>query len=133
HLDLHAIADLAHAIDLVDVFVVEFANVAQTIATGQDLNEGAEIFDRGDSAVVDLADADFLRERFDLGPGGLGAGSDGVRDVHGTVVIDIDLGAGRFLDPLDCLAAGADQEADFFRINLEREQPRRLRTDFTAW
>ena len=33
-------------------------------------------------------------------------------NVHSAVVLDVDLGAGRFQNPLDGLSARADQEAD---------------------
>ena len=51
--------------------------------------------------------------------GRLGAGGVHVRDVDRAVVVDVDLGAGRFLDALDRLAARADQQADLLRVDLD--------------
>src|SRR5207248_907940 len=58
HLDL--VADAHHVFDLADVLVVQLADVAQSIAAGRDLDEGAEILDRRDLALVDLADANLF-------------------------------------------------------------------------
>ena len=56
HLDLQLVADLADVFDLADVLVVQLADVAQAVAARQDLDEGAEVLDRRDPALVDLAD-----------------------------------------------------------------------------
>ena len=60
HLDIELVANLDHVIDLADVFVVQLADVAQTIPAGDDLDESAEVLDRGDLTLVDLADAHLL-------------------------------------------------------------------------
>ena len=65
---------LHDVLDLVDVLVVQLADVAQAVAAGQDLDEGAEVLDRRDPALVDLADAHLLGQRLDLELGRLGAG-----------------------------------------------------------
>src|SRR5262249_55063925 len=132
HLHLHAVADLADALDLIDILVVQLADVAQAVATGKNLDEGAEVLDRGNPTFIDLADADFLGKSFNLGPGGLGAGRGGMRDVDGAIVVDINLGACGFLNSLDRLAAGTDEQADFLGINAQRQEAWRLRADFTA-
>src|SRR5262249_52400818 len=106
-LDLHLVADLADLIDPVDVADVELADVHEPVAARDDLDERPEILDRRHLAVVDLADLDLLGQRLDLRSSRLGPGRLAVRDVHGAVVLDVDLGAGRFLDPLDRLAARA--------------------------
>ena len=100
---------LQHVVDAADAVVVQLADVAQAVAAGHDLDERAEILDRRDLAVVDLADLDLLAEGLDLGQRGLGAGGVAVRDVDRAVVVDVDLRAGRFLNALDRLAAGADR------------------------
>src|SRR5205085_655932 len=96
-------------------------------AAGQDLDESAELLDRCDLPFVDLADADLFTEGIDLGLGSSGAGGVAMRDKDRAVVLDVDLGAGRFLDALDHLAARADQEANLLWIDLDRQQPRRPR------
>src|SRR5699024_3441896 len=63
------VADLHHFVRMVDVFPGEFGHVDQTVDSAQ-INEGAEIDDRGYDALADLA---FLKvvEEF-LAHGGLG-------------------------------------------------------------
>jgi hypothetical protein len=46
HLHVQHVADPTHVLDPADVLVVQLADVAQTVASGQDFDEGAEIFDR---------------------------------------------------------------------------------------
>src|SRR5262245_7658674 len=60
HLDLQAVAHLADVFDLVHVLVVQLADVAEPVPAGQDLDEGAEVLDRGDPPVVHFADADLF-------------------------------------------------------------------------
>src|SRR5207247_7147141 len=90
------------------------------------------VLDRGDPAIVYLADAHFFGEGFDLGFGSLRAGSIHVRDVHRAVVVDVDLGARRFLNTLDGFAARTDQQAHLFRVDLDRQESRRPRADLGA-
>ena len=71
-LDLELVADLAHILDLADILVVQLAYVTEPIAAGQDLDEGAEVLDRGHPALVDLADAHLLGQRLDLHAGCFG-------------------------------------------------------------
>ena len=79
----------------------------------------AEFLDRGDAPLVDLADLDFLGDRLDAKLGCLGAGGVAVRDADRAVVVDVDLGAGRFLDALDVLAARPDEQADLLGVDLD--------------
>ena len=70
----------------------------------------------GDAAFVDLADLDF----FGHAPrscrvAASAPAASAVGDVDRAVVLDVDLGAGRFLDAADRLAARADEQADLFR------------------
>src|SRR5262245_55248215 len=74
HFHLEHIADLAHVLDAIDIRHIQFADVAKTIAARQNLNEGAEFLDRGNPALVHLADANLFGQRLDLGLGGFGAG-----------------------------------------------------------
>src|SRR5260370_41127160 len=112
HFYLQNVADFADVVNLTDVLVVQFTDVTETVAAGQDFDEGPKVLDRRHFALVDLADADFLGKRLYLGLGGFGAGRFHVRYVDGAVVLDVDFGAGRFLNALDRFAAGTDQQAD---------------------
>ena len=53
-------------------------------------------------------------------------------DVHGAVVLDVDLRAGLGDDAFDGLAAGADDEADLLRIDLDGLDARRVFAQFLA-
>src|SRR5262249_61752516 len=110
HLHLDLVAKFDNVLDLPDILVVQFADVAEAIAARGDLDEGSEVLDRGDLALVDLADADFFRQGLHLGTGGLGASGVAVRDLDQTRVVDIELGPRLLLDGLDGLAAGAYQQ-----------------------
>ena len=72
HLDQHRVADPADVGDARDVAVGQLADVAQAVLAGQDLDEGAEVLDRGDPALVDPADLDALGHGLDLVAGRLG-------------------------------------------------------------
>ncbi len=85
------IANLANVLHLVHILIVEFANVAESVAAGQDFDEGAEVLDGCHLAIVDLANFHLLRQRFDLGLGSLGAFSFGMGDKYRAVVVDVDL------------------------------------------
>src|SRR5207249_3511076 len=55
HLDAEDVADLAYFIHAADKPVGQFADVAQAVAAGHDLDERAELLDRVHFALVDLA------------------------------------------------------------------------------
>ena len=67
--DLHGVAHLADVGDAVDVFVGQFADVAESVFSGDDFHEGPEVLDAGHAAVVDFADFDGGGEGLDLGHG----------------------------------------------------------------
>src|SRR5262249_15121143 len=82
-----------------------------------------------DAALIDLADADFFSEGLNLGLGRLRTRGIQVADIDRSVIVDIDLGARGFLNPLDSLAAGTDQEANLFRVDVNGEKPRSMRAN----
>src|SRR5215831_19112593 len=53
-LDLHAVADFTDAFHLVDVLVIQLADVAQPVAAWQDLDEGAKILHGRDPPIVNF-------------------------------------------------------------------------------
>ena len=73
-LDEHRVADPADVGDAVDVAVGQLADVDQAVLAGEDLDEGAEVLDGHDAALVDLADLDALGHRLDPVAALLGAG-----------------------------------------------------------
>ena len=56
----------------------------------------------------------------------------GRRDRHDAVVVDVDLRAGLLLDRADRLATGADDVADLVRLDLHRDDARRVDRDLVA-
>ena len=122
----HRIADPADVRHAGNIAIGQLADVDQAVLAGKDLDEGPEFLDRGDPALVDPADLHALGHGHDLvagrlGPRGLEAGE---RD--DAAVLDVDLGAGLFLEPTNRLAAGADDQADLLGIDLDLDQPRRI-------
>src|SRR5512135_155217 len=111
-LDEHRVADPADVGHAADVAVGQLADVHQAVLAGQDLDEGAEVLDRRDAALVDPADLDPFGHRLDLVAGGLGAGGVGARQRDDAVIFDVDLRPGLVLEAADRLAAGADHETD---------------------
>ena len=103
----------------------QFADVAQSVLAGQDLDERAEVLHAGHPAVVDASDLDGGGERFDLGEGLLGGFGDGRRNGDRAVVLDVDRRPGALLDRADRLSARADQQPDLVRIDVRPQQPRR--------
>ena len=60
---------IAHTNDLVDaadVSAAQFADVTQSVATGQNFDERTKVLDAADDAVIDLADLNRCRASFDL-------------------------------------------------------------------
>ena len=106
HLDQHRVADPADVVDAADVAVGQLADVDQAVLAGQDLDERAEVLDRGDAAFVDLADLDPFGHRLDLVAGGLGPGGVDAARRDDAVVLDVDLGAGLFLEARIVLPPG---------------------------
>ena len=128
-LDPDHVAHLDDVLGAAHPEVREFGDVDQAFLAGHALDEAAELLDAGDPALVELA-------HLDLGA----AAAEGVdfldRAVHGVGVVrvdehlarvvlgDVDLGAGGLGDAADRLAAGPDEQADLFRIDLDRLDPR---------
>src|SRR5207248_3200690 len=54
-------------------------------------------------------------------------------NVHRAVVIDVNFRAGFRDDTFDRLAAGTDDQPDFFRIDLDRLDSRRVFAELGSW
>src|SRR5262249_11424299 len=108
HLHLDLVADLHVILDSLDILIRQLADMAQAVGLGRDLDERAEILDRDDHTVVDLADLYLRGHRFDNVARLLGGFPVHGADIDRAVILDVDIGAGVFLDLLDVLAARAD-------------------------
>ncbi len=71
-LDADRLAHLHFFADGFEEAIGELGNVAEAVLAGDDFDEGAEILDAGDLAVVDFADLDVFGEAFDFFAGLLG-------------------------------------------------------------
>src|ERR1035437_1416920 len=94
----HLVAHRDHVLDGRDVVVGQLADTDQTLLAGQDLHEGAEGHEAGHGAQVQGADLDLAGEGLDPVDrlAGVLAGDGG--DLHGAVVLDVDLRARLLLD-----------------------------------
>ena len=99
--------------------------MTQALLARQDLDEGAELLDRDDLALVGHADLGLLGHELDLTQGFVNALGEHAGDRHGPVVGDVDLGARRVLQTADDLAAWADDRANLLRVDLDLDQTRR--------
>src|SRR4029079_17857394 len=103
----------------------ELADADEAFLARQDLDEGAEAHDPGDLAEVERPDLDLAGQALDpLDRLPRVLAGDG-RDLHGAVVLDVDLGLGLFLDLADHRAALADDLPDLLRVDLDRGDARR--------
>src|SRR5690606_15842455 len=124
HLDLHGVAFLELVGDLLDALVGNLRDVHQAVLAGGDGDEGAEVHDLGDAALVNAARLDVRGDLLDAGLGGLGSGGVHRGDDDGAVILDVDLGAGFLGDGLDGGATLADHLADLVRMDLDGQQAR---------
>lgn len=128
--DADLVAELDDVLDVFDVAVGEFGDMAESVGIGGDFDEGAEFADADDLSVVDSSDLDLGGHGFDEVASPLsGGGIDGA-DVDGSVVLDVDLCFGFFLDLLDIFAAGSDELSDLLGIDLDGEESRGPAADF---
>src|ERR1043166_355784 len=113
------IAHLDDVLGLLHSEIGEFADVDQTVFAWQEFDEGAEVLDRDDPATINLVYFGLGGHAHDGLAGDLHAFFGDRIDVNRAVVFDVDLATRFFDELLDVLAAGADQEADLFRVDLE--------------
>ena len=132
--DLHfeLVADLADIADRLHEAFGQFADVAQAVLTGSDLDEGTEVLDRADGPVVDATHLDLFGDGFDAGESVFTTDLIGTRDQHLAVVGHVDLRLGLLLDRADVLSAGANQQADLFGIDLRLQDTWREIGDLTT-
>ena len=132
-LDGDRVAAADHVFDLVDALAAaELGDVDEPVDALLELDERAEVGGLDDLAGDDVADLDVLGHRLDaLGDGFAGLHVGG-GDVDGAVVFDVDLHAELLAEPLDGLAALADDQADLVGVDLDREDPRRVRRELGA-
>jgi hypothetical protein len=122
YLDLHLVTDVADVVDAANVAAGQFADVAQSIAARENLDECAEVLDAADGAGVDLADLDRRCREFHALQGLFGHGGIVRGNRHFAGIVNVDHGVGFFLDGANVLATRADQHADLFGVDLGDQQ-----------
>ena len=128
HFDLVAFLDDIRGFG--DPSLGELGDVDETVFRAEEIHEGAEIDYLHDRTLVDLTDFRIVRDGFDPIDCGADRIAVGGGDLHGAVVLNIDLGAGFFDDLANDLAAGADHFADLVGRNLQGLDARREFTKF---
>src|SRR6202166_573370 len=131
-LHLHRVAFLDDIGDLADATRREFGNVNETVLRPKEIHEGAEIHHLDHLAVIDFADlrlGDDGLDPFERCANGLAVGGG---DLHGPVVLDVDLGARLLHDFADHLAAGTDHFADLVGRNVNYFDARRMLAELVA-
>src|SRR5690606_9707732 len=117
---LHIVGDVIHAL------VGDLRHVQQAVTARHDVHDGAEVEQTHDRAFVDLADFDFGGDRLDLRLRQLRALGAHRRDLDRAVVLDLDHGAGLFLQRADHRTALADHVADLLGVDLHVDHARRV-------
>ncbi len=93
----------------------------QPVAPREYGDEGAEVHELGHLALIDTADFNVRRNKFNAALGFPTGRADHGGDLHGAVVLDVDRGAGLLGDLADHRPALADDVTDLFRIDLQRD------------
>src|SRR5208282_2715652 len=110
----------------------QFADVNQAVLAGQEFHKTAEFLDSDDLAAVNLPDFGFRRHAGDGVERNLHAFRRDGENVHRAVVFNVNFTAGFLDETLDVLAARSDERADFFGVDLDRLNARRVFADFLA-
>ena len=125
-LDGQLVTGLGDRFHVLDAGPIPFGDVDQAFGARDELDEGAEVLDRGDFAFVDLA---LFRQLGEVGDPALGL-LDRCQVWRGdgdhAVVVDGQRAAGLVLDLADGLAALADDLADELGVDLDLNDLRRV-------
>src|ERR1700733_1279312 len=121
HLHANHIALLELVADALDALVGDLRDVHQAVPAGQDGDEGAEVHQACDLALVDAAHFDVGGNQLDA-PQRLAPRLSAHRgDLHRAVALDVDGGAGLLGDLTDDRTALANDVADLLRVDLDRD------------
>ena len=98
----------------------------ESVLAGEDFDECAEFLDGDDATFVDLANLDFGAHAFDFAPGDFHALGRYRENLYRPIIFNVDFATGLIDEPLNILAAGANQHPDLFRIDLQSNNARRI-------
>ena len=102
----------------------------QPISARENLHKRAEFLRRDHASLIRLADLNFARHATDDFLRARHTFAAGRVDVHGTVILNINLSTGLRDDPLDSLPAWSDEGTDLLRIDFYRLDPRCVFREF---
>src|SRR5512143_2551906 len=120
----HLVADGHDVLDGRHVVVGELADPDEALLAGQDLDERAEAHDPGDLAQVEGPDLDLAGQALDPLDRLARVLAADRGDLHGAVVLDVDLGLGLLLDLADHRPTLADHLADLLGVDLDGDDAR---------
>src|SRR5712671_433133 len=123
HLDVDFVALVQDVLDAADSFVGNLADVEESVGAGHYFDEGAELDDFADRAVIDLADFRLRGNRLDHLDRLFHRDPVSRRDQHGSVIFDIDLASGLLDQAADNLAARSDYFADLVGLDMQGDDP----------
>src|SRR6056297_335001 len=115
---------------VLDAAIRDLGNVHQTILARQDVNEGTEVHNALNAALVDSAHFDLCGDFLDPVHCRLGSFLVVGVDLHVAVIIQIDGGAGFVTDRADNRAALTDNVTDLLRVDLDGGDARRAGRQF---
>src|SRR5262245_47193406 len=125
-LDLHDVALLDDILGLLGAAVLELANVEQSLDARDDFHESAEWRRALDRPLVNPSHLGLGHNRGDHLAGLLASVTANCRNGDEAGVLHVDLGPGRVLNAADRLALRSDHVADLLRLDLDRDDARRI-------
>src|SRR5690606_22216305 len=131
-LDLDLVADLDDVGDRADEAVRQLGHVHEPFLAGQDLDEGAELLQAADAALVDLADLDLGGHVLDPRDAGLDLRRVRAADLDTALVEHRDAALELLLHAADRASGRADDDADLVHRDRERHEARRVLADALA-
>ncbi len=109
-----------------DAEIRQLGNVHQAIPSREDLDESAEFFHGNDASVISLADLDLAAHATDNFLRTCHALAARRVDVHGAVVLDVNLSSGFGDNAFNRFAAGPDERSNLLRIDFYCLNARRI-------
>ena len=119
---LNFVANAADVRDAAHVFVRQFTNVTEAIASRKNFDKRAEILNAAYGALVDLADLYRSGYRLDLSKCFVSIFRIVACDRDHTFIVHFDHSAGRFLKRANVFSTRSDEHPDFFGIDLRAEK-----------
>src|SRR3954454_8249795 len=133
HADGHLVALVEHLLDRRRALARgDVRDVQQAVGALRELDERPERGRLDDLAGVLVADLDLLGHRADALGERVAQLAAARVDQDLALVVDVDLGLELVLQGADGLAALADEQADLVRVDLDREDPRRVGRELRA-